>query len=266
MSTHMVYTRIDWTAFCRWAGNRGLIRRGLFDEGYALHVLLSSAFGKKVLQPFRLVRPTRGSVASLYGYSERDETALREMALTVAPPDCFAVMGVDQLASKVMPVGFSRGQRLGFDIRVRPVRRLGRSVRDSQSGRAVQKGSELDAFRLELLRRAPDGWRESTSATERHELTRESVYISWLGERLEGAASIDVQRCQLKDFRRSRVWRGAGRSSEGPDATLHGECVVVDPEAFASRLRSGVGRHKAYGYGMLILRPPASPTTISATN
>ena len=256
MKTRMVYVPLDWTAFCRWAGNRRLIRQGAFDEGFALHVLLSAVFGKAVLQPYRLLRPGRASIASLYGYSDVDQRVLRDMAQAVATPDCIGVLGLDDLATKEMPERLRKGQRLGFDVRVRPIRRLGQSLHDSQSGRVLRKGSELDAFRLELLHRSPDGWRNPATRVDLNGISRQSVYADWLADRLAGAADMDTASCRLIDFRRSRAWRGNGRSSEGPDATLQGECVVRDPEAFATMLRRGVGRHRAYGYGMLIPRPP----------
>ena len=49
--------------------------------------------------------------------------------------------------------------------------------------------------------------------------------------------------------------RARSAAIQGPDAVLNGELVVGDPAAFASLLANGVGRHKAYGYGMLMLRP-----------
>ena len=58
----------------------------------------------------------------------------------------------------------------------------------------------------------------------------------------------------LQRFERTRVAR-LGRAPEGPDATFHGELEVGDPEAFVRILANGIGRHKAYGYGMLMLRP-----------
>jgi CRISPR system Cascade subunit CasE len=45
------------------------------------------------------------------------------------------------------------------------------------------------------------------------------------------------------------------RSVEGPDASFSGVLVVEDPEKFAGLLAHGVGRHAAFGYGMLLLRP-----------
>ena len=37
-----------------------------------------------------------------------------------------------------------------------------------------------------------------------------------------------------------------------------GDIVVKDPIRFSDLLRKGVGRHKSYGYGMLLLRPSKS--------
>ena len=42
-------------------------------------------------------------------------------------------------------------------------------------------------------------------------------------------------------------------------ATVHGTMTVTDPAAFAQLLAHGVGRHRAYGYGMLLLRPANRP-------
>ena len=262
MTTYMVYLPFGYPALGQWAGGRRLMRRGVFDEGYVLHVLLSGVFGKKVLQPFRTFRPSNARVATLYAYSELDETALREVASAMAPPECLDVLDVGKLRTKVMPTSFAVGSRLGFDIRVRPVRRLARDLPDSQSSRGViRRGSEVDAFRLELLKRSPDGWREvgRPRAGKTSSVSREQVYLTWLAERLEGAADIEYKSCRLAAFQRRRVSRGDGRGPEGPDAVLHGECVIVDGVAFAEKIRRGVGRHRAYGYGMLIARPPNAP-------
>ena len=55
-------------------------------------------------------------------------------------------------------------------------------------------------------------------------------------------------------LQRKAVQRGSKRL-EGPDVTFHGELIVTDAVAFAKNLTAGVGRHTAYGYGMLLLRP-----------
>ena len=241
-------------AFNRWAGQRGLLRRGAFDADYALHILLSAMFGKRALQPFRLFWSERRRCGSLYAYADVDHEALQEVAAATAPPDCLAPLNPAASRSKPIPSAFAAGRRLGFDLRVRPVRRLRRDLRDTQAHAVLSTGSEIDAFRLALLQRFPDGWRRCGVTAAQKGMSRESIYAAWLTERLAGAA--DVEECRLSSFVRSRAIRGDGRGPEGPDATLQGVITVQAPELFARRLREGVGRHRAYGYGMLLLRPP----------
>ena len=254
MTTHLIYAFLSMRAFNRWAGNRGLMRHGSFDEGYALHVLLSAMFGKAVVQPFRLFASPRRIGAALYAYSDVDADELRKTAEAVAPPDCLAVIDWRQIRSKPMPSPFETCRRLGFDVRVRPVRRLRHDLMDPQSNRLISKGSEVDAFKLQAMRRFPNGWADPHKAASKNGIRRESVYSGWLSERFGDAVAIE--HCKLVAFKRSRVVRGKGRGPEGPDATLHGTLAVSKPTDFSRILRKGVGRHRAYGYGMLLLRPP----------
>ena len=255
MKLHLVHVPLDMRRFNRWAGDRELIRRGTFDAGYAFHILLSSMFGKGVLQPFRLFASERRRRAALYAYSCVDQTELRSTAAAVSPPDCEAVVDPRRLRSKPMPTHFDQGERLGFDLRLRPVRRLRSDLPDAQIGASLMRGSEVDAFRLELIRRFPaKSGKPSVSAAAKAGVTRQSVYSKWLSERLGDAVA--VERCELVAFQRNRVVRGDSGGPEGPDATVHGTMKVADEEEFGRILRKGVGRHRAYGYGMLLLRPP----------
>ncbi len=256
MKLHLVHVPLDMRIFNRWAGERGLIRRGTFDSGYAFHVLLASMFGKGVLQPFRLFASERRRSAALYGYSGIDQTELQRQAAAVAPPDCEAVVDPRRLRSKPMPARFEQGERLGFDLRLRPVRRARSNVHDPQLGASIKGGSEVDAFRLELIRRfAAEPGKQNVPAAAEAGVTRQSVYAEWLSERLGEAASLE--HCELAAFQRTRVIRGENGGPEGPDAILHGTMTVAGEEEFARVLRNGVGRHRAYGYGMVLLRPPA---------
>ena len=248
----MVLATLDMRGFNRWAAERGFVRGGTFDEGLALHILLSSTFGTGVLQPFRLFSSPRRTSASLYAYSGEDDEALAGMAATVAPPDCLSVLDVRRLRSKPMPEAFALKQRLGFDIRVRPVRRVNVDGRRAD-GSILRKGSEVDALVVH-----PGHEPRCSPTSERSVTRREAVYTQWLAERLDGAAVVHEADCRLASFKRTRTVRGDGPGPEGPDATLHGELTVSNPDEFVRRLRHGVGRHKAYGYGMLILRPPAT--------
>lgn len=248
---HLIRTPIRIDALVRWAGERGWAgpRGTVFDEGRALHHLAVETLGPAQFLCFRLFVPPRRSVGNLYAYSLLDAEALRAAALVHALPEHLHVLRLDGLMSKPMPQDWRTGQRLGFDVRVRPIRRLRRALDGTKS--AIAPGKEIDAFLLEALREhpgAPDGM-------EKQGRTRQAVYLDWLNERFGGAAILDRRACRLARFRRIRVARGH-RETEGPDATLHGILRVADPAAFAARLARGIGRHRAYGYGMLLLRPP----------
>ena len=246
MTTHLVHVPLDIDALRRWALARGLVGRAPFDAGYSLHVLLSAMFGKSVLQPFRIFASARRRVAALYAYTETDAAALRQVASLAATPDWLAVLDPGELRTKLMPESFASDQRLGFDVRVRPVRRSQRDCRDAQPSADGAKGAEVDAAEFDARPGMPNG-----GSGMAH---RERVYAGWLGERCGEAARIE--RCRLAAFRRTRMNRGGRLGPNGPDVTLHGELAVTAPEAFTQLLRRGVGRHKAYGYGMLLLRPP----------
>jgi CRISPR system Cascade subunit CasE len=84
---------------------------------------------------------------------------------------------------------------------------------------------------------------------------REAVYLDWLAKRLLPVAELERETTRLHKFQRQIVVRG-GKRIEGPDATILGTLSVQDPQGFADLLTHGIGRHRAYGYGMLLLRPP----------
>ena len=257
MTLHLIQAPLDMRKLSRWAGSRGLMRRGAFDAGYAFHILLSAMFGKGVLQPFRLFASERRASATLYGYADVDVTELRHTADAVATPDCLDVLNPERMRSKRMPSHFERARRLGFDLRLRPVRRLRRDLADAQVGHSLSKGAEVDAFRVEVIRRFPSGWANSDEAAAKAGITRQSVYAEWLSERFGDAVA--VEQCRLIAVNRTRAVRGSSGASEGPDAILQGTLAVSNEETFAGILRNGVGRHRAYGYGMLLLRPPTRP-------
>ncbi len=233
---HLVSLPIHLRALRKWA-----VRRGFgADEGCALHHLLSETFGKGVLQPFRLMAAPGASDGSLYSYARSDEVALKEVAAECALPDALAACDVPSLAAKAMPGSWKAGRRLAFDLRARPVRRL------LKSAGVFPKGAEVDAFLLDSLRANPDG------PSAENKLAREDVYRHWLEKRLGEAAQLE--QAKIVRYERRAILRGP-EDRQGPDVVWHGELTILDGDEFSVRLASGVGRHSAYGYGMLLLRP-----------
>jgi CRISPR system Cascade subunit CasE len=209
-----------------------------------LHGHLNALFGDLLPQPFHSV-PLRGDLEVL-GYCQSDEAVLRQQAETFAHP--LVLDSVKRLASKAMPSAWRPGQRLGFEVRVCPVVRL-----SSDLGK-FKKGKELDAFLATCLRQG-----------EGVDVSRLDVYRQWLQQRCDGAArllQVDLkQLAQTRIFRRHQERQGPGGGRRGkvlerPEALLQGELEIVDAVAFHRLLARGIGRHKAFGFGMLRLRPP----------
>jgi len=242
MTLHLIRVPIRLSHLARWAAARGWVQRHGFDEGRALHHLLAETFGKSAVQPFRLLVPPRTDTGNLYAYTGASAATLRITAAEIALPEHLAVLDLAMLQDKPMPVSWHTGQRLGFDVIARPVRRLNAPLGD------FGKGAEVDAFLAHMLHAQP----------ETQETSREAVYVEWLAERLSGAASLVPGHTRLALFRRTRVARGSA-ATEGPEATFHGTLEIADPMRFADLMARGVGRHRAYGYGMLLLRGAHRP-------
>jgi CRISPR system Cascade subunit CasE len=240
MTLHMLQMQPEMGQLVRWAEARHLLpRRGEDDLGYALHALLTAAFGELAPKPFALRRdPARP--ATLLAYSARNPVELREHAATFADPDVVAALQLDRMAIKAMPESFAVGRRLGFSLRVRPTVR---TDRDGDRNRV----REVDAF-LAAVQGTPPGAGPD----------RGTVYQTWLADRLTTGGAV-AEQLTLDAFQLSDVQRrGRDRSlglRRGPDAVFSGVLRVTDPEVFIGLLTRGVGRHRAFGYGMLLLRP-----------
>jgi len=242
----------DRPGLAAWAATHGLLGRD-GELGYALHAALTAAFGELAPRPFRLYerRPRRRSepVADdpvLYAYSRQPAALLLERA-RAADPTLWDPLGLDHLKGKPMPTAHPASARRGFEVRVRPVRR-----RERPNGT-----NERDVFLIACDR--------VDAATP---VDRAEVYSAWLDEQfVEGGARLvrvpseagSRSCCRLDAFRRARVARRDAsrrlRWVEGPDAIMSGVLEVTDPDAFARVLARGIGRHRAFGFGMLLLRP-----------
>ena len=205
------------------------------DLGYAVHAWLRAAFGNSAPKPFRLVSGRTEAVRVL-AYSTLDAQSLYALARETASPLAFEVCVWERAAAKSMDdIEWIPGRTLGFEARVAPIVR----------GRA----GERDAF----LAAISDG-----DAAE-----RETVYRKWLAERLDPYVDVCPDRLRVKSFRLTSAWR-QGKSANGtrvgrrvvlPDVVMEGALTIRERKAFQGVLFDGVGRHRAFGFGMLLVRP-----------
>ena len=232
----MIRAEINVRDFQRWMGSRRLQ-----DQDHATHCLLTECFGELAPKPFRLIIPRGGAIGTLYGYGGARAEEMREAAAICAEPLQARVLPADKLDSKPMPSEWTPRKVLGFEVRVRPTIRRSRN--------AINPGAERDVFQMEA-ERYPKGEMPRS---------REQVYIDWLATQFErsGGASLDRENTRLASFQRVRSFRQQrARYVEGPDAVMQGNLTVTDAALFAQLLARGTGRHRAYGYGMLLLRQP----------
>lgn len=262
---HIVRLVLDRRALLR-AVRSG--RRPIMDEGYLLHAGLSALFAtspderaKVPLHTFAVddtLPATRQRPDSVYllAYSDLDEGALTDrMAGELRGM-------VRQCATRDVPE-VTAGTHASFRVRACPVVRTRQAPPGedrAEAGRA--RSREVDAWLAYRFAR----WEEQPPLREDHPFERggvewserERVYGEWLGRELGrgGAASL-AQPATLAQFQRVKLHRRGGKSRkspERPDVVLQGSLRVDDAGAFRAVLRRGVGRHRAFGFGMLLLR------------
>jgi CRISPR system Cascade subunit CasE len=243
-------------------------RRAL-DPGYLLHVGLAALFdGDSPVSTFAEEdaadvaggREPQDDVALVLAYATVDEGGLRT---AMKQEHRALVRACSTLPMPPLP----SGTRLAFRVRACPVVRTNNpgdhERKVGAKGRPVSR--EVDAW---LAHRFPS-WqveppREGSSFERagREWMERQTVYASWLrkqlarGDAAEGPGDIILERFQREQlFRRGERRHGAPAFLERPAAILTGTLVVNGAEAFSELLRRGVGRHRAFGFGMLRVRP-----------
>lgn len=237
MTLSLLHMSPNPVALSEWATRKGwLLPDG--DFGYALHALLAKAFCGNPPSPFRYM-DEQGVLA----YSAEHVPALRE-AIANASPEVRRVLGLESMRVRPFPTEWDAGKQLGFEVRVRPIVR-------------TTKGKERDLYQYLMEQRPVDSTEDKPS--------REAIYLQWLEQRLARDNAARLVNASLEGFALRRVIRRAqsndakskrqAKGVSGPDALFRGVLEVTEPAVFARLLARGVGRHRAFGYGMLLLRP-----------
>ena len=280
---HLVRLVLDRAAALRVAARQ---RKSAHDEGTMLHAALAQLFATSEahasvpMQPFavddlsleRDAMSGRHDRIPLLAYSRLDEAALASR-FGPAARDL-----VRELATKeVAPIAV--GSLLQFRVRVRPTVRTKRPDPTSPQPRADKRGKpkarEVDAWLAERLRdwkpARPSEWSEDIDVFD----DRERVYAEWLDRELfaarpstggretatrcaelvttEDLGTNKPRRARMVELRREPFFQGGARG-ERPNVVLEGTVRVTEADAFRVLLARGVGRHRAFGFGMLLLR------------
>jgi CRISPR system Cascade subunit CasE len=217
------------------------------DEGYLSHCVMRELWQDRAPAPF--VLRDRGRLLEAWGYSHAPAESLLESLRGQSDSWARAALGDPaRIASRPVPQ-LRQGQRVGFLLRACPVVRLAGPVGGHRAG------AEVDAFLARCFSVGPDT-----------PVSREDVYREWASRRLSDEATLGIR---LEDIRIAAVSRerlvrrtqGAERTAkrmERPDVRFEGTFVVSDPERFLGCLGRGVGRHRAFGFGAILLVPPGT--------
>lgn len=215
------------------------------DDNYITHCALRELFGDHTPGPFS-VENNSGRYLRVLAYSSLPIDDLQVAAQSFASPMVYQIPDWSRLVSKPMPSAFPPGTRLGFELRVCPV------IRKSSAGKYNKPGAEVDAFLSRV-------WEVDDPKVM---LNREDVYREWLTNQFTRSDAATLQSVQLKRFSLERMFRRnhdqhrQATPIKRPAATMTGDLEVTNDGKFIAFLRRGIGRHRAFGFGMLKIRRP----------
>lgn len=239
---YMTQLHLDMERLIRFAEDNGINNPSDEDFGYLAHAWMMAAFNELAMKPYRLFYGRkRESSVKLLGYTTYAPEKLKEHVQTFAEPSVASIFDIAELENtKKMPKKWSEGRRLGFETLVLPVTRKDNKEKDVYL-RKVGMGKDAQQI-----------------------FSREKVYLEWLQKQLGEAAGI--KSFKLEGFRLTGIFRRHTRTKEKgrrsapflkrPQALMTGTLVIKNQVKFAELLARGLGRHRAFGYGMLLLKPP----------
>ncbi|MBF0546385.1 MAG: type I-E CRISPR-associated protein Cas6/Cse3/CasE [Candidatus Riflebacteria bacterium] len=214
------------------------------DIGYLVHCHLKDLFGDLAPKPF-FVRKQRDAFLRIVGYTNVPKDALKTHADQFSQTRTFSACRWETLEDKQMPAIWKPGMVVGFETCVCPTQRM------ANDGLNHSKGAEVDVFLAQC-------WKAGSPNIP---IDREIVYRDWLNNQFERLGGSRLKKAALVGFQRGRFCRrtqGEPRKAhrtERPEAWMKGLLEITNSEGFLSLLKRGIGRHRAFGFGMLLLRP-----------
>lgn len=204
----------------------------LSDNGYAVHSCLAEVFREDAPAPFAIVG-SNGKLLEILAYSDQPKEELVENAKTYSMPLAYECIDWEAFHSKPMPL-LAAGTVCDFSIRMCPV------------SRSSKEKKELDVFLSKVL------------SKESQQTDRMKVYCRWFSKLLKEKEAADCLDVRVEGFRLATLERrDSGRvlkRLKRPDVSFAGTLSVKDSKLFLEAIRKGLGRHKAFGFGMLLLK------------
>ena len=178
-----------------------------------------------------------------------DADAERDFLYREAEPGRFLVLsarepadptGLWDLRTKPYAPSLTEGLRLGFALRANPAQSVKTPGRD--------RGVRVDAV-----------MHAKTLATGRFDAEDvEAAALAWLFAReVRLGVSFERQACSAGGYRQVRIARPGAKPIRHSVIDCEGVLTVVDPAALARSLTGGVGKARAFGCGLMLLRPLA---------
>ncbi len=288
MTLHMLHLPIVPRMLMECGRQHGLLddTRSV-DLGYLVHSLFARLWQDSAPKPFDIQDQQAGGSPgdrdvseahqpiSVLAYAPYDMDAAQAAARCCSDSHAIAAIAWDRARSKMVPELLPR-QRAGFRVRVCPTIRIGKHHP------SLAHGMEVDPY-LALIERelAASGSGGDVARTCLKPVVvaaapeREAVYRDWLAVRFTDAVHMEAVR--LTALRDARLWR-RGEPRPGAASLMHkrprprfrdraligrreavfeGTLQVIDAAALHALLARGIGRHRAFGFGMLLLRPAA---------
>ncbi|UZG43996.1 type I-E CRISPR-associated protein Cas6/Cse3/CasE [Caldimonas thermodepolymerans] len=227
---HLIRIPVSPPQLLRFAREHGIVQAD-DDLGYTLHAWLTALFGELAPKPFRYLDRRH----EVLGYANTPASQLLERAQAFASPQAWTALDPSGVLGKPMPTSWRTGQRLHLEVLTCPVARKGDEEKD-------------------LYLRALDRTGEQTP-------TRTEVYRDWFAEQCKDAVELEEvtvlgMSARTRMVRRARNGPNRLRIVERPQALFAANAIVRDGDRFAGLLARGIGRHRAFGYGMVLLSPP----------
>lgn len=154
------------------------------------------------------------------------------------------------IQTKPFDVTFAAGQRLAFDLRLSAT--VDRMV-DSQKGRAGRYRSDIVLDALHASEQA--GKPRDRSGSARLAAAQHAVE-AWLAKRGSSptGGGFDLAGCDVTGYQAVAAGK-ARRSPQVGVSDVSGALTVSNPDKFLAQLLTGFGRRKAYGCGLMLVRP-----------